>query len=126
MTAVFFEDSDEVFYNECDNCNNATGGLVVWKEKDFAICFKCLGAIANKHLGTQHPIDGGVIVSRRTISEKLRSELLAKFNHSCVICGSTHRLQIDHIVPWSLGGLTEKENLQVLCQSCNLKKGNTR
>ena len=29
----------------------------------------------------------------------------------------------DHIVPWSLGGLTTADNLQALCGSCNLRKG---
>ena len=30
----------------------------------------------------------------------------------------------DHIVPWSLGGPTTTSNLQALCGSCNLRKGN--
>ena len=33
-------------------------------------------------------------------------------------------LQADHIIPWSLGGLTTWENLQLLCGSCNLAKSN--
>lgn len=32
------------------------------------------------------------------------------------------RLQGDHIVPYSRGGLTIWSNLQLLCVSCNLKK----
>ncbi len=33
-------------------------------------------------------------------------------------------LHADHIIPWSLGGLTTWENLQILCRSCNLTKSN--
>jgi 5-methylcytosine-specific restriction endonuclease McrA len=29
----------------------------------------------------------------------------------------------DHIVPWSRGGHTTADNLQMLCRDCNLKKG---
>jgi 5-methylcytosine-specific restriction endonuclease McrA len=33
-------------------------------------------------------------------------------------------LHVDHIKPWSLGGLTVDENLQTLCEPCNLGKSN--
>ena len=42
----------------------------------------------------------------------------------CVYCGSGKELQLDHIIPFSKGGATTFENLQILCRSCNLKKSN--
>ena len=35
-------------------------------------------------------------------------------------CTETKRLQVDHIVPFSLGGQPTVENLRLLCQSHNL------
>jgi 5-methylcytosine-specific restriction endonuclease McrA len=43
-----------------------------------------------------------------------------------VFCGRARlrSLHCDHIVPYSLGGLTTWENLQLLCGPCNLEKYN--
>lgn len=60
----------------------------------------------------------------RYIPKKTRKEVLDKYNHSCVYCGSTERLEIDHIHPVSKKGISQIANLQVLCKPCNLKKGN--
>ncbi len=38
-------------------------------------------------------------------------------------CHSTHLIQIDHIKPWSKGGQSNLENLQLLCAAHNLHKG---
>lgn len=41
----------------------------------------------------------------------------------CQMCGSEERLSVDHIVPRTLGGDDNLSNLQVLCSSCNSRKG---
>ena len=58
---------------------------------------------------------------RKSIGSKLRSEILSP--GCCTYCGSDKDLQIDHIIPVSKGGRTEKENLQPLCRTCNTQKG---
>lgn len=43
----------------------------------------------------------------------------------CVYCRAALReYHVDHIIPVSLGGKTEDENLQLLCPPCNRAKGN--
>ena len=37
----------------------------------------------------------------------------------CVKCGSSHKLEINHIIPFSMGGKTELSNLNLLCRNCN-------
>jgi hypothetical protein len=64
-----------------------------------------------------------IVVSRMTITETMRNAVFERDGHSCVQCGSTDNLQVDHIYPFSKGGKTEMDNLQTLCKSCNVKKG---
>ena len=49
--------------------------------------------------------------------------LLNRFNFECVHCKTKEELTIDHIYPVSLGGNDDMSNLQILCRSCNSKKG---
>jgi 5-methylcytosine-specific restriction endonuclease McrA len=51
----------------------------------------------------------------------LRRELLTRGR--CEDCGARDDLTIDHIVPVALGGRSDVDNLQVLCRSCNSRKG---
>ena len=46
--------------------------------------------------------------------------------HKCAICGKVFefdKMHGDHKKPWSAGGHTTPDNLQMLCTTCNLKKG---
>ena len=66
----------------------------------------------------------------RYIPLKLRLQVMDRDNFMCVKCKDTRqtkpelKFHIDHIIPWSLGGKTELENLRLLCSECNLKKNN--
>ena len=46
------------------------------------------------------------------------------YNNKCALCNSIKGLQIDHIIPLSLGGDHAMYNMQVLCKSCNFNKLN--
>jgi 5-methylcytosine-specific restriction protein A len=43
-------------------------------------------------------------------------------HRSCVQCGRTDDLTVDHIVPIAKGGKSDSHNLQTLCRSCNSAK----
>ena len=65
------------------------------------------------------PIDA----KRGQIPSDLRLLIWAKYEGSCADCGSSSELQFDHIIPVVMGGATSEENLQILCASCNRRKG---
>jgi 5-methylcytosine-specific restriction endonuclease McrA len=50
--------------------------------------------------------------------------LCAKYNHRCLCCGKATELTPDHIVPIAQGGSDSITNIQPLCLSCNMEKGN--
>lgn len=66
----------------------------------------------------------------RNISLGVRLEVLSRDKFRCVFCGKSPatdigtKLHIDHIEPFSKGGKSTLENLQTLCEECNLGKSN--
>ena len=64
---------------------------------------------------------------REKLTAGLRYDILKRDNYRCQICGRTQadgiKLHVDHIIPIAKGGKTVPENLQTLCQDCNLGKG---
>lgn len=60
------------------------------------------------------------------ISRRLRLATLAADRHRCCYrgCGARVDLQVDHIFPWSLGGLTALWNTATLCRVHNGIKSN--
>lgn len=62
----------------------------------------------------------------RNINWRLRALVLMRDGARCRLCGTVPsdgvRLHVDHIKPWSKGGETVLENLQILCNVCNIGK----
>lgn len=59
------------------------------------------------------------------VSKRLRYEILRRDNNTCRYCGGTApavKLTVDHVVPVSLGGQDDPENLVACCGDCNAGK----
>lgn len=60
---------------------------------------------------------------RAPISREVKIIVFERDQGSCVDCSSTTDLHFDHIIPVAKGGSNSAENIQILCQRCNLEKG---
>jgi hypothetical protein len=59
------------------------------------------------------------------VSKRLRYEILRRDNHACRYCGATApdaKLNVDHVIPQSLGGSDKPDNLVTSCADCNAGK----
>lgn len=66
------------------------------------------------------------VLKRRQFSEEVALATYEEQDGKCARCGKSfafEEMEADHIVPWSKGGKTTKENCQMLCRECNRKKG---
>lgn len=68
------------------------------------------------------------LIERSKMSDSIRYDVLKRDNYKCRICGASAedgaKLHVDHIIPVSKGGKTELNNLQTLCERCNMGKSN--
>ena len=61
--------------------------------------------------------------ARTAIPPDVRQLVWTRDGGACVQCGSNVELQLDHVIPVSLGGSNDERNLQILCGPCNRLKG---
>lgn len=59
---------------------------------------------------------------RKRIPDDIKQYVWVRDGGQCQSCGATVELQFDHIIPISMGGSSNVENLQVLCGPCNRSK----
>lgn len=70
----------------------------------------------------------------KAISLRIRWAIYRRDNFACRLCGELVNFRdycnnidgptLDHIIPRSLGGSDEIENLRLACRMCNSKRGN--
>ena len=60
----------------------------------------------------------GHLRDKMNLSLKQWTQLMEDYDWKCVQCGHWDRT-VDHIIPISKGGTSERSNLQVLCNKCN-------
>lgn len=68
-------------------------------------------------------------MSRSYIPKALREQVATDARHRCGYCLTSAQvigapMEIDHLIPESLGGPTSRENLWLACSFCNDHKGN--
>jgi len=65
---------------------------------------------------------------RKSLTKSIRHEVFKRDNYRCLECNASKDdgvvLHVDHIIPVAQGGSDELDNLQTLCQDCNLAKSN--
>jgi 5-methylcytosine-specific restriction endonuclease McrA len=75
------------------------------------------------HAAMQQELNGSP--RREPIPRDVRLGVWQRDGGRCVECGGDFELQYDHVIPFSMGGATTAENLQLLCAGCNRAKGAT-
>ncbi|MGA2916698.1 MAG: HNH endonuclease [Sedimentisphaerales bacterium] len=66
----------------------------------------------------------------RTVNWRLRFLVMRRDDFKCKLCGISPAikpgtvLHVNHIKPWSKGGETVMENLDTLCEQCNIGRSN--
>lgn len=71
------------------------------------------GNKGNKYINRTH---------KRYVSSTVRKAVWKRDKGRCVRCGGKENIQFDHIIPISKGGSSTVENIELLCQSCNIEK----
>ena len=59
----------------------------------------------------------------RSIPQDVKIAVSVRDQGRCVQCGSAEDLHYDHKIPWSKGGANTANNIQLLCGTCNRRKG---
>jgi 5-methylcytosine-specific restriction endonuclease McrA len=73
------------------------------------------------HAAMHQELNGGS--RREPIPRDVRLAVWQRDGGRCVECASNFELQYDHVIPFSMGGASSVENLQLLCADCNRAKG---
>lgn len=68
-------------------------------------------------------LDRADVARRERIPDTVRLFVWQRDQGKCVKCGSSEKLEFDHVIPIAKGGSNTERNIQLLCESCNRSKG---
>lgn len=74
---------------------------------------------ANEGVGA---LDCSVTLIARDVPQEAKQSVKRRDGHKCVVCGSTVKLEVDHIRALMNGGSNNKSNLATLCDDCHTIK----
>jgi len=117
------------YYYICDCCEKDDGRpILFWeglpeRKGHFVLCLSCIKNLYLTHISDIDKKHEIIAVKRQVVPEKLRNKIFKRDGNKCIKCKSKDNLQLDHIIPFIMGGMTIENNLQTLCKTCNLSKG---
>jgi hypothetical protein len=119
---VYFR--DRLFLSERPALRDADRAEVILRIKkavygDEAELASLRAAVANVEAAIEFQRSGP---KRDPIPEDVKLLVWARDGGCCVRCGANQDLHFDHIIPINKGGGNSEQNIQILCQLCNLKK----
>lgn len=77
-----------------------------------------------EHHGISTKMSEAIREEAMMLNDSIKKKVFDRDGKKCAVCGSTEKLCIDHIFPVSRGGFTQMDNLQILCEKCNIQKSN--
>ena len=107
--------------------NNKTRGDFIYNYLNDLLELMETGKVTREQLQTTPQKKPRKQRKRKVLTKSIRHEVFKRDGFRCVECGATNKettLHIDHIIPLAQGGSDEFDNLQTLCEECNLAKGN--
>jgi 5-methylcytosine-specific restriction endonuclease McrA len=102
-----------------------------WEDEDLT-AHDVMALVLDRERRRRRKLDRAHAALRQEASPEPRRELIpvevrrAVFDRDggrCRNCGSNFDIQYDHVLPFSMGGSSTVENLQILCADCNREKG---